>query len=190
VLISLDSPHLVDAQRVAILNPEKDALADQIAVEMESSLSKTATIIERSMSDTAFRSANISAPFICRKKTQRLVGTTIGCNAFALVKAQTLRRTSSTRTGYFESYAAIFVVSTRTGHLVWWKVLSAEADTAADSERQLLESSDKVNTEISRGLKEWLAADAVPEANPGYPDLPPKVRRRQKAFALRSPTFG
>lgn len=62
----------------------------------------------------------------------------IDCDFFVTGDAQTLRRTSSARPVYFESYASVFVVSGRTGRLVAWERPSFDADAPEEAERLLL----------------------------------------------------
>src|SRR5438552_14949344 len=51
----------------------------------------------------------------------------MGCEYFVLVRGTALRRSSSARPEYYETSAAIFVVSSRTGRLAEWKLLRFEA---------------------------------------------------------------
>lgn len=68
----------------------------------------------------------------------RDLGATLGCDFFVLGDAQTLRRTSFAKPLYFEAYASIFLVSTRTGRLLAWDHLSFDGATAVEAEMQLL----------------------------------------------------
>jgi TonB family protein len=68
----------------------------------------------------------------------RNLGAALGCDFFILGDAQTLRRSPSTGPVYFESYASIFVVSARTGRLIYWERPNLQGATPAAAEQALL----------------------------------------------------
>jgi TonB family protein len=68
----------------------------------------------------------------------RILGAAMGSDYFVLGDAQTLRRSPSSGAVYFESYASIFVVSSRTGRLVNWRRLSFPAPSPEAATRSLL----------------------------------------------------
>lgn len=70
----------------------------------------------------------------------RTVGTVIGSDFYILGDAQTLRRSPSSGKIYFESYASIFLVSSRTGRLISWQRPSFQSPMATESEKLLLSS--------------------------------------------------
>src|SRR5205085_5743416 len=72
----------------------------------------------------------------------RSLGASIGCDFYLTGDAQTVRRNSSTRPVYFESYASVFIVSSRTGRLVLWERPAAEGETAERAEASLLATLD------------------------------------------------
>ena len=67
----------------------------------------------------------------------RDLGAALATDFYILGDAQTLRRSSSTRPVYYESYCSLFVVSARTGRLILWDRPSFESDKAADAEDRL-----------------------------------------------------
>lgn len=84
----------------------------------------------------------------------RILGAAMGTDFFVLGDAQTLRRSPSSGNVYFESYASIFIVSSRTGRLVSWRRLSFPAPRPEAATRSLLSAlsqntlSDKLIAEI------------------------------------------
>src|SRR5687768_7365508 len=68
----------------------------------------------------------------------RNLASAVGCDYFITGDAQTLRRSPSTSPVYFESYASLFLVSARTGKLVFWERQEFRRPTAIDAERTLL----------------------------------------------------
>jgi len=67
----------------------------------------------------------------------RTLGEAMDSDFFIIGDAQTLRRTSSETPVYYESYASIFAISSRTGRLVFWDRPSVESDTTTDAEEKL-----------------------------------------------------
>lgn len=70
----------------------------------------------------------------------RNLGAAIGSDLFFTGVADTIRRSPSEAASYFESYASLFLVSARTGRLVFWERQEFRRPTAADAERALLTS--------------------------------------------------
>ncbi|HEY0323239.1 MAG TPA: TonB family protein [Pyrinomonadaceae bacterium] len=59
----------------------------------------------------------------------RELGASMGADFFITGDAQTLRRSPSTGDSYYEAYASIFLVSSRTGRLIIWERPSYQAAT-------------------------------------------------------------
>lgn len=69
----------------------------------------------------------------------RDLASAIGCDFFFTGEAQTLHRSPLEGPGYFESYAAIYLVSGRTGKLALWERRSAQRATSEAAESALRE---------------------------------------------------
>ncbi|MGH7782884.1 MAG: energy transducer TonB [Candidatus Binatia bacterium] len=153
-----------------------------MADKLDSSLSAAISLTDRSASKAAFLSVGLENPFNLSQTESQLIGRVIGCNVFLLIRAETLRRSSSARLGYYESYAAFFLVNARTGHLIWWRLANAEADTAPAAEQQALNSTDKIAAEISNGWKQWLSKDDSTQVGPSYAEIPAEGSPEAKNF--------
>lgn len=70
----------------------------------------------------------------------RNVGAAIGCDFFIIGDAETFQRSPSSGADYFESYAAIFIVSARTGRLISWQRPLDRRDTSEQAEAALLQT--------------------------------------------------
>ena len=68
----------------------------------------------------------------------RHLGSVLGTDFFLVGDAQTLRRSPSTGPVYFESYASLFLVSSRTGRLITWERPVFEASTAGAAASALI----------------------------------------------------
>jgi TonB family protein len=98
--------------------------------------------VDRGMARAAARGAGYAGSLNMTLAEARSLGASIGCDFYVTGDAQTIRRSSSARPVYFESYATVFIVSSRTGRLVLWERPASEADTAEGAEASLLASLD------------------------------------------------
>ena len=81
------------------------------------------------------------------------IGSAIGCDFLVLSRSATIRRSAFRRPEYYESSAAIFVVSSRTGRLVFWRLVRFEAAKPAEAERILFDSSGPLASEVASRLR-------------------------------------
>lgn len=98
----------------------------------------TLALLDRGMSGAAARGAGYAGSLNLTLDEARALGAAVGCDFYLAGDAQTIRRSSSARPVYFESYASVFVVSARTGRLVMWDRPAAEAATPEQAEASLL----------------------------------------------------
>ncbi len=94
-------------------------------------------VMSRGAARAAAKGAGYDGSLNLTLEAARDLGAAVGADFLVAGAADTVRRQSFTRPIYFESYASVFVVSSFTGRLVIWQHLSAEAETAADAERDL-----------------------------------------------------
>jgi TonB family protein len=109
-------------------------------------------LLDREMSRAAARGVGYAGSLNMTLADARSLGAAMGCDFFVTGDAQTIRRSSSARPVYFESYASVFVVNARTGQLVLWERPASEADTAERAESSLLAALD------SRAVGRYAAA--------------------------------
>lgn len=179
----------VAAQKIAVVAPEKTAHSESLAARLRESLAVKFSVLDDSLSETAFRSANAENPFNLSTDAAKSIGAAIGCEYFLLVKSANQRRSTFEKKDFYESYAAIYAVSSRTGRLVFWKLLSFEADKEPEAEKLLFASTDKLAAEIFEKLKivasleidenpprkiEEIPAENSPDAKNFRPPLPYK----------------
>ncbi|HXG86483.1 MAG TPA: energy transducer TonB [Pyrinomonadaceae bacterium] len=145
---------VVSAQpKIAVLIPDKTSQSRVFAEKLESSLSSNAKILDASLSETAFRARAFENPFNLTVNEAKNVGAAIGCDYFLLVRAENLRRVSLSKGEFYESYAAIFTVDSRTGKLVFWNLNSFESEKAEEADKKLFDSATDSAREISGKLK-------------------------------------
>jgi TonB family protein len=110
--------------------------ADRVAAKLKTS--DEINIVDRDGSRLAARGAGYGGSLNLSLKEARDLGGAIGCDFFLIGDAQTLRRSRSADPVYFESYASLFLVSSRTGKLITWEHLSFEDASANAAEAKLL----------------------------------------------------
>ena len=177
------------AQKIAVIVPEKNGLGENFAEKFQNSLSMKFKILDDSLSEAAFRSAVFENPFNLSIGEAKNIGAAIGCEYFLLIKSATQRRSAFQKEEYYESYAAVYVVSSRTGRLAIWKLQTFEAEKPENVEKLLLDSTDKLASEIFDKLKivkneessekterkiEEVPDESTPEAKDFRPPLPYK----------------
>lgn len=147
------------AQKIAVLAPEKTEEAQKIErsqkliEKLESSLSERFKVLDRSLSETAFHSRSFENPFNLSLDEAKATGAAIGCDFFLLIKLDVLRRTSFERPEYYEAFAAVYAVSSRTGRLVFWKLQTFAGDKPREAEKALFDSIEDLAAEIAPRLK-------------------------------------
>ena len=125
---------------IAVLDFGETTFAREAADRFSSNLKLENTVqtSDRDQIRAAARGAGYGRSLNLSLTEARNLGSVLGCDFFLLGDAQTLRRSPSSGPIYFESYAAIFLVSARTGRLIMWERPNFRAATPAAAERSLL----------------------------------------------------
>ena len=95
-------------------------------------------VADRDLTRSAARGAGYAGSLNMSLREARDLGAAIGCDFYFIGDAQTLRRSSSTKPIFYETYAAIFLVSARTGKLILWERPSVEGDSVGKSLKQFM----------------------------------------------------
>jgi TonB family protein len=96
------------------------------------------TVLDRDQVRAAAAGAGYAGSINLSVGDARDLGAALGSEFFLVGDAQTLRRSPSAGPVYFESYASIFLVSSRTGRLIFWERPNVKASTAPAAEESLL----------------------------------------------------
>ena len=125
---------------VAVLDLGETEAGRRVADELSAALAKRPhfDLVNRAQGRAAARGIGYAGSLNLTLAEARDLGAAIGCDFYFTGEAQTLRRTSTTRPDYFESYASLFLVSTATGRLILWEHFNAESDAPAEAEKSLL----------------------------------------------------
>lgn len=127
--------------RVAILDFGDTPTAQRFTAKLAQAIAlndREFQILDRDQTRAAVRGADYRGSLNMSIEDARDLGAAIGCDFFFTGEAQTLRRSSSDRPVYFESYAVIYLVSARTGRLVSWIRSLAKDGKPEEAERSLL----------------------------------------------------
>lgn len=95
-------------------------------------------VVNRGQAQAAARGIGYIGSLNLSLAEARDLGAAVGCDFLIMGDAQTLRRSAFDRADYYEAYAALFFVSSRTGRLLLWEQPSVEAATAPDAEKAML----------------------------------------------------
>jgi TonB family protein len=103
------------------------------------SLSSDIDVLDSDLTAAAAKGAGYSGSLNMSLSEARDLGSALGSEFYLLGDAQTLRRSSSNAPLYYESYLSLFLISARTGRLIFWDRLNAESNKSDDSEAMLLQ---------------------------------------------------
>lgn len=173
------------AQRVAVLSPDGGDASRDFAGMLEVKLAEQFRIVDDEMSGPAFSSTGADDKFNMTLEESKASGAAIGCDFLILVRSETLRRSSSKRSQYYESYAAVYGISARTGRLVFWLLPRFEAATAQGSRSLLNEAVVSLASELVSKLKTTVTSELA-EPPPAQIEEPPASGSPQ-AKAFRAP---
>lgn len=139
--------------RVAVLNFGSAGIAERSASSLAAAI-KTApglSLTDRELTKAAALGTGYTGSLNLTTSEAADLGSAIGCDYYFLGDVQTLRRSPSGKPIYFDSYATVFIVSARTGRLVFWERLLKAGATADAAENSLAIS-------FNEGIPRFLAA--------------------------------
>lgn len=139
--------------KIAVLNPEKSDLNQTFAEKLEAEFSGKFKVLNSSFAESAFLSGGFEKPFNLTTDEAKNAGEAIGCNYFLLVKSNVQRRSAFKRDEYYEAYSVVYVVSAKTGNLVYWTLKSFNDDKSSEAQKNLFGSVKKFADEISEKIK-------------------------------------
>ncbi len=111
------------------------------------------SLTDREESRAAARGVGYDGSLNMTLDEARDLGGALGSDFYVTGDAQTLRRSPSSGPHYFEAYASVFVVSSRTGRLVLWDRPSFEAASPDEAEKTLLKELDRRAVGYSQAIK-------------------------------------
>lgn len=177
----------VAAQKLAILTPDSSVRSRNVAESLSRVLDDKLTVLDSSMSETAYSSVSPATPFNLTAEEAKHIGAVIGCDFFILTRAETLRRSAYRRAEYYETYAAIYVVSSRTGRLALSRVSSFEAESSDKTEKMLASSLPSLAAEIEHNIRSTTKSELSEISLPMLAEIPDENSPLSKNFRAPIP---
>lgn len=181
---------VVHGQSVAVLAPDAATSSTESASQLAERLQGKFRVLDSDLALSAYSSSPPPSPFNMNVEEAARLGTIIGSDMVVIVRSGSLRRSSSARPEYYETFGAIYAFGTRTGKLLYWELQSAEAANPAAAKRQfgilLTAIADRLASGITVGLRNEMLTpapafrDAATEAEANKEFRPPVPYKRMK----------
>ena len=168
LFLFLVSNHGVFAARVAVVTPETVPETKSIAP----LLGRKLNVLDKDLVTNALKATEFGNIFNLTAEESRLIGAAIGCDFLLIVRSENLRRTSFARPEYYESYGVFYLVSARTGRLVFWKLRSETAADPATADKLFSAGLPELAGEIELKIRETLRFEADEPVRPQLEELP------------------
>ena len=143
----------IDAQIVGVVSPDAAAISGFVP-KLSKDLAENLDVLDQSLVDAAFSALKHSEPYNMTSDEAKTSGSAIGCDFVLLVKTGNQRRTSFERPEYYESFAAIYVVSSRTGRLAYWTIRNAEERSQTEADSKLLSATPAIARDLQTSIKD------------------------------------
>lgn len=172
--------------RIAIILPAENPQSLAVKNQLEKSLSKTYRLIDSDLAKSVFQAAGFENSFNLSIEEAKNFGSAVGGDYFFLLKAENLRRASFSKPEYYESYVTVYVVSARTGRLVFWNLKNAEAEKASLADEKLSVLLAGLANEISDNISK-VSKEERTETLPDIAEPPDEKSPEAKDFRIPLP---
>jgi TonB family protein len=131
----------ISQKTISILDLGKSSIASRVVQKIRDRFHSSTEFLvaDPDLSRAAAQGTGYSGSLNMTLTEARDLGIAMATDFYTLGDAQTLRRSSSDTPVYFESYCKLFIVSSRTGRLVYWAHERERSNSAETAERKLLE---------------------------------------------------
>jgi TonB family protein len=131
---------------LTILDFGNSSFAAKAADKLRASLKSIGalTVLDSDLGRAAAKGAGYAGSLNMMLSEARDLGAALSSDFYLIGDAQTIRRSSSSKPVFYESYCSVFVISSRSGKLARWERLSVEAEKPQDAEQQLLSQLDQM----------------------------------------------
>lgn len=164
VFVALLLAAAVSGQRIGVISPDNQSQSIDIAERISTALSTRVKVVDLELARTAFDSVETPSAFNMTAEESKIAGAAIGCDYLLILRSETLNRFSLEKRGYFESYAAFWLISARTGRLVGFELVTFNGFNRADPLRLLEESAPATAATLFKHIAADAKSDPVPIA--------------------------
>lgn len=171
ILLAFAAP--ASAQRISILTPSESDLAEEFTQAVSSKLTdRKFRVDDLSLSRSAAASVTTDTPFNLAVTDARRLGSVLGTQFYVLLKAGNQRRTSSSVETYYEAFAVVYLVSSASGRLVKWALVSIKESTETKSKQGLIAAADQAAKTISDAIKPEMRSASESLKKISFPPVP------------------
>lgn len=153
-------PAPAQVKSIAVIRSDKHPVTQSMAEILADSLGDSFRLADPELVETVAGNSTGKNLFNLSLDEAKNIGIGIGCDYYLVLRSENFRRSSSKKNVYYEAYFVTFLVNARTGELMAWKHLSAEADEPGAADKNLLALFDAYADELPLTLRK--AAAAVP----------------------------
>lgn len=175
-------PPQLPAQKLATLTAEKTPLTEKFAEAIHDSLKSKLVVLDSSLSETAFISVTIENAFNMTASEAKRIAAVVGCDYFLMIRTGSLRRSSFEKAEYYEAFSVLYLVSGRTGRLVFWDLRSLESDSTIEAEKLLLRSAEDVSIKIAGKMMEAFNVEKAEKPGTYIEEVPLNNSANDKTF--------
>lgn len=174
-------------QKIALIDVEKTDFASRYIDQLTERLRKRLSVIDRDLAATAFTQAAPVNPLNMAAAESKRIGAVIGCDFYFIIKPKIYRRSSSQMPEYYEASAAIFLVSSRTGRLIQWKMPRFNAQKRQLAENLLADSIEATVSEAEDIIAAAIKTETTIQPIPQLEEIPDENSSAAKNFKAPIP---
>lgn len=174
------------AQRIAIIAPD-NATESAVFAEKLTDAIKGVDVIDGEMARAAFDAVAPENAFNMTRSEARRVGSAIGCSHFVVLRSAVQRRTSFEKKEYYEAYAVVFLVSSRTGRLLLPFLRYAESSSSKEAFKTLLTEVSAMAKEIEAEAKSSVRRELAEPPQPAMEEPPDEGTPAARGFRAPVP---
>ena len=180
--------------KIGVLNFGSTNLGKRVTQLLRSKFSSNSNIqlIDADLSTSAARGVGYSGSLNMSTAEARDLGAAMDAEFYVIGDSQTLRRSSSTKPFYYESYTSVFLISSRSGRLISWQRPSSDSDEANTAEDKLIKSlSDELVEQLLGAIKKAQVEErnerSIPTVSAPLIEEAPEDDKTADAAGLRLP---
>lgn len=175
------------SQKVAILTPDMAEQSRDVALRIAASLTDKIRVLDTDMVKAAYDAVAPQTPFNLTRDESKLIAAATGCDFFVLLRSATQRRSAFRRNEYYEAFAHVYIFSSRTGKLIFWKNQKREADSSIRAVQMLDQSVDALSSDMFDAIRREQKSESSPTPIPVVEEVPGDDSAADKDFKAPIP---